>query len=118
MIGSVLTWITVPVPSFVHKGLGLNHTTSSEGARAPLRSENSHHQQVIKHEGSGINNKDSQRQETRSDFLTDDCDGIGSCPLNKSTMSKSRPSSRRQSNVGGMFFPPPDVISIMTVGFV
>jgi hypothetical protein len=98
MIGSVITWITVPVSSFVckNKGLGSEDTSSAE-VRAPP--ENSRHQQVRGRPSSGHNSEESTRRDTQSIVSTHNCTGIDPTPL-QSTMNKSRPSSRRQSNTG------------------
>jgi hypothetical protein len=97
MIGSVLTWFAVPVPTFVHKGLGLDDTSSAE-ARAPQRGSGSGLQ--LAKDNSRTDDKKDKTREALSDLTTDDCEGIVSPPP-KSMMNKSRPSSRRQSNVAG-----------------
>ena len=103
MIGSVFTWLRVPVSAFVHKGLGLaeqgEDDTSAE-VRAPLPPENNQ-LQVIK-DKSGITSQDQLRQQIRSDLSREDCEEIGPCPPLKSIMNRSRPSSRRQSNIAGI----------------
>lgn len=91
MIGSVITWFAVPVPSFVHKGLGIHNTA----ARAPPLAENT----TVK-ATSGPQSQDKQRPESLLDRSARDSGSTGR-PPSRSVMSKSRSSSRRQSNAGG-----------------
>ena len=109
MIGSVITWFSVPV-SYLVEGLGREDHASSVEVRAPVRAENSHnHHRPAVDEPSGINNnnKEAHNRTTLSHLSADDSDGTASVPA-KPTMNRSRPSSRRQSNVGGTISPAPD----------
>jgi hypothetical protein len=92
--GDLITWFTVSVSYLVYKGLG-KETTSSIGVRAL---EGSKAKESI--DDSRILEEEPKIETTEQDSSTGDSKGVGYTPF-KSTMSKSRPSSRRQSTVAG-----------------
>jgi hypothetical protein len=94
--GGLITWFTVSVSSLVYKGLGT--TTSSIEVRA-LESSKAADSKDDEEE-SRINQEESQKEKTEHDSSTGDIKRAGYTPF-KSIMNKSRPSSRRQSNVAG-----------------
>jgi hypothetical protein len=94
--GGLITWFTVSVSSLVYKGLGT--TTSSIEVRA-LESRKAADSKDDEEE-SGINQEESKKETTEQDSSTGDIKRVGYTPC-KSIMNKSRPSSRRQSNVAG-----------------
>lgn len=95
--GGLITWFTVSVSSLVYKGLGTT-TTSSIEVRALENGKATDSKDD--YDESGINQEESNKETTKQDSSTGDTQGAGYTPF-KSIMNKSRPSSRRQSNVAG-----------------
>jgi hypothetical protein len=91
--GDLITWFSVSVSSLVYKGLGKETTSSIE-----VRALESSKAKESTDESRILNQPNIETIE--QDSSTGDSKGVGYTPF-KSTMSKSRPSSRRQSTVAG-----------------
>jgi len=112
MFANAITWMSVPVCSLVNIGLGKEcgssaATASPAGGRAPAENSSTinHHDQqpkVNNHQHStGLIGNGPESAYSHAVLSTAPCPAVGSSPQ-MATVSKSRPSSRRQSGAGGM----------------